>query len=102
MDARVTSAFTRVFDALLPAHDEPKTMPWNSMSRRHCRQFFRFGRSLIATPDHVHVRPQQQEIISIDIARPLVGDVEALQRRTDSSERALQRTGIGLRPTQPQ
>jgi len=24
MDARVTSAFTRVFDALLPAHDESK------------------------------------------------------------------------------
>jgi hypothetical protein len=23
MDARVISAFTRVFDALLPAHDEP-------------------------------------------------------------------------------
>jgi len=25
MDARVISAFTRVFDALLPAHDESKT-----------------------------------------------------------------------------
>jgi hypothetical protein len=24
MDARVTSAFTRVFDALLPAHDEER------------------------------------------------------------------------------
>jgi hypothetical protein len=27
MDARVISAFTRVFDALLPAHDELKKVP---------------------------------------------------------------------------
>jgi hypothetical protein len=26
MDARVISAFTRVFDALLPAHDESRTL----------------------------------------------------------------------------
>jgi len=26
MDARVISAFTRVFDALLPAHDDPESI----------------------------------------------------------------------------
>jgi len=26
MDARVISAFTRVFDALLPAHDNPESI----------------------------------------------------------------------------
>jgi hypothetical protein len=33
MDARVISAFTRVFDALLPAHDRKKFIgecPWKS------------------------------------------------------------------------
>src|SRR5262245_17814739 len=58
---------------------------------RQRRQFLRVARSLIAAPDHVHVRPQQQKIISVDVARARVREIENLQRRADRCERALQR-----------
>ena len=42
------------------------------VSRRDCRQFGGIVRQAVAAPDHVQVRPQQQEIITVNLARVLV------------------------------
>jgi hypothetical protein len=47
MDARVISAFTRVFDALLPAHDDSRG--WRPQPRGHFGQTKPRGKSATAT-----------------------------------------------------
>src|SRR3981081_2123922 len=73
-----------------------------SVSGRKRRKLVRLAGSTIAPPDNVHVGPQQQKVIAIDVARALIGYVQDLQRGADGGERPLQRTGIGTRAAQQQ
>ena len=68
----------------------------------HGCELFRLRRRRIAAPHHVHIGPQQQEIVSVDIARRGVGNVECLERRADCGKCLLQGLRIGTRAAEPQ
>src|SRR5918993_4335634 len=57
----------------------PARRPLGSMSSRHSGDLvWRFRRRL-AAPDHVHVGPQQDQVVAVDFARNLVVHVEHLE-----------------------
>src|SRR5262245_10416469 len=64
------------------------------MPRRERREFVRLRQSAMAAPDDVYVRSQQQQIVTIEIARVRIGNVEHLQGRADRGECTGECTGV--------
>ena len=77
---------------------EGLTRKQNSMPCRHGSQLSGV-RQMIAAPDHVQIGAQQQEIVTIDVARACIGDIEHSERRTIACKGpGQQRAGVRLQP----
>jgi hypothetical protein len=57
-------------------------------------------RKTVSAPDHVQVGPQQQEIMTVDIPRPLFIQGHQRERRSIRGKCARERCGVGGRASQ--
>ena len=64
------------------------------MPCRHGSQLSRV-RQMIAAPDHVQIGAQQQEIVTIDVARAHIGDIKDSERRAIACKSPCQEGAVG-------
>ena len=62
---------------------------------------FRDVGKAVAPPHDVQVGTQQQQVVSVDVARDLVRDLKHADRRLVLAQRCGERRGVGAVPVQP-
>src|SRR5579864_5474472 len=74
----------------------PNSSPIRNMPGRDRRDLGGNFRRRVATPDHVQVRPQQDQVVAVNVASNAVGHVEHGHRRAARADGAFERAGVNL------
>lgn len=89
--------FRYALNSLILSGINEKSQIGRRVSQGHLGDSCRISRKFISAPDHMEVGPYEDQIVFVNFARPLVRNLEHVQRGAQVVKRLLKDRGIGAR-----